>query len=206
MKDATEIVVILDRSGSMDGLASDTIGTFNKFVQEQKEHPGEASMSLILFNTEYSVEYMGKPIANVPELTNETYVPGGWTALLDAVGRGIDSLGERLDKLPEEVRPDKVIFVIITDGLENSSKEYRLEQVNAKIKHQQEKYGWRFLFLGANIDAFGEASKLGIDRKYATRYSANTIGTLSVGETVSKGVSSYRNNGTVVRDWNKDIK
>lgn len=206
MKNCTEIVVVLDRSGSMQGLAGDTIGTFNKFLGEQKALAGEANLSLILFNTEYSIEYLSKPLVEVPELDAKRYVCGGWTALLDAVGRGIDSLGERLSELPEEERPDKVIFVIITDGLENASKEYRLQQIRAKIKLQQDTYKWQFLFLGSNVDAYAEAQSLGISRERAATYSANPLGTKSAGSAVGKAVSSYRKLGDVAMDWHKDVK
>jgi len=163
-------------------------------------------MTLVLFDAVYSVEYLSKPLADVVDLDATRYVPGGFTALLDAVGSAIDTLGESLSQRADEDRPDKVIVVIITDGLENASKEYTLASVRSRIEHQQRQYKWQFLFLGANIDAFAEARSLGIQSRHAAQYTASRGGTRSVGESISKGVSSYRGTGAVVMDWNKNVK
>lgn len=161
-KDLTEIAYVLDRSGSMQTLASDAIGGFNSFLEGQKKLEGRANFTLVLFDHEYQVVHQSVDIQQVPPLDERTYIPRGQTALLDAIGRTIDDLGARLARMPEEERPAKVIVAIFTDGLENASRVYTNERLAESIKHQQEKYSWEFLFLAANQDAIATASQMSI--------------------------------------------
>ena len=154
MKDSTEIVVVIDKSGSMGSKVSDVVGGFNTFVEEQRRIGTNASLSLITFDTWYSVKYTNRPISEVPLLDAASYMPGGGTALLDAIGRSISDLGIKLKSLPKEERPKNVVVVIMTDGEENSSHEFSLPRVNEMIKHQQDKYSWKFMFIGVGPEAF----------------------------------------------------
>ena len=158
----SEIVSIIDRSGSMESLRSDAVGGMNAFIETQKAVPGEANFTLIFFNHGYQVIHDAQPLHAVQPIAEADYVPQGMTALLDAVGRAIDDLGNRLAQTPEDQRPENVIIAILTDGLENSSKDYSRAKVAAMIKHQQEAYSWEFQFLGVEIDAFGEGQSLNI--------------------------------------------
>ncbi|ADO83918.1 vWA domain-containing protein [Ilyobacter polytropus] len=171
-----EIICIIDRSGSMESIKSDAIGGFNSFIESQRKFDGEAALTLVLFNDYYKIVYDRKDIQTVPFLNDNTYVPGGTTAMLDAIGRTIDSIGERLNKTPEEDRPEKVIVSILTDGLENDSKEYTYEQVGSRIKRQQEKYNWEFIFLAANQDAVASAKMISIDERDAVDFEATPDG------------------------------
>lgn len=173
-----EIVVVLDRSGSMNAVRSDTIGGFNAFVSDQKSNVvGEIKLSLIQFDDQYEIVYNGKQVKDVPLLTEDTFVPRGMTALLDAVGKSINEVGARLAKTPELERPSLLVFVILTDGQENASKEFKLSQVKEMIKHQTEKYSWQFVFLGADQDTF-QAEQLGVSSNNTYNYkSSDTIGT-----------------------------
>lgn len=197
----TEIVFILDRSGSMGPIAADTIGGYNTFIEKQKLEPGEAKLTTVLFDSMYEVIHDGVDIQKVEPLTSTQYWARGMTALMDAVGRTINSVGERLAATPEEERPGKVIFVITTDGLENSSREFTRTQIKQMIEHQTNKYNWQFMFLGANIDAAAEAVSMGIDAQYAANYSASDIGTKSVYATMDCAVSTLRATGCVTADW-----
>jgi len=159
----SEIVCIVDRSGSMESIKSDAIGGYNSFIEEQKKVPGEASLTYIQFDTEYEVVYENKSLKDVPVLDGSVYVPRGYTALLDAIGRSINDVGARLAKTNEEDRPEKVIFAILTDGLENASKEFNRDKIFEMITHQRETYKWEFVFLGANQDAIKTGVSYGID-------------------------------------------
>ena len=181
-----EIAVVLDRSGSMASVRSDTIGGFNAFVTDQRKNLGEVKLSLAQFDDFYEVVYDGKPILEVPLLTEATFVPRGCTALLDAVGKTINALGERLAKTPEHLRPSLVVFVILTDGMENASKEFKLEQVKEMIKHQTEKYSWQFVFLGADQNAF-QATQMGIHT--ANTYNFKSVDTVATYSNLSRGIS-----------------
>jgi len=163
----TELCVILDRSGSMEGLENDTIGGFNGFVKKQAEM-GQTSLTTVLFDDKYEILHNGVDARNIT-LTDREYFTRGSTALLDAVGKTINDVGKRLYETAEEARPGKVIFVITTDGLENASHEFSYDEVKRMITHQTEKYGWEFVFMGANIDVAEEGDKLGIkaDRSFA---------------------------------------
>ena len=166
----TEMVFVLDRSGSMSGLAADTIGGFNELIEKQKKIEGDAYVTTVLFDHEYEVLHDHVALGEVAPLTDKEYFARGSTALLDAVGRTIDSVGARLAAAPEEERPEHVVFVITTDGRENSSREYTAKQVREMVEHQQQKYSWQFVFLGANMDAVSEARNLGISAKYAADF------------------------------------
>lgn len=166
-KELTEIIVIVDRSASMGAVKGEAILGFNDFLKKQQESKdGRCLLTYCQFNTDYEIIHNGVPVEDVPPLTEETFVPAGWTALHDAVCRTIDEVGERLSKTPEEKRPADVTVVILTDGQENSSREYTGVNTQQKVKHQTEKYGWSFVFLGQNIDAFHAGRMLGLDMNH----------------------------------------
>lgn len=173
----TEIVFILDRSGSMSGLESDTIGGYNSFLEKQKKNNSKAFISTILFDNYTKVVHDREDIQNVRFISENDYYVGGCTALLDAVGGAIHHIGNIHKYAREEDRPGKTIFVIITDGMENASHIYTYHKVRQMIQRQKEKYDWEFIFLGANIDAEAEAERFGIDRTRAMNYRADKKGT-----------------------------
>lgn len=191
MRDATEIVVILDRSSSMGSIKSATIEGFNSFLQDQKNVPGEAHFTLVEFNTEVK-RHARVPIKDAKTLTEGTYLCTGCTALLDAVGIGIDKLGEDLRNIAEADRPDKVIFVIMTDGEENSSKEYKVADIRQRIETQEKDYNWKIIFLGANIDAFAEGGQIGVRAAQVANFQASAKGVQRAYSAVSDGIRSYR--------------
>jgi hypothetical protein len=158
--DLTDITLVVDRSGSMQAIQADAQGGVNAFIEKQAHEPGEALLTLVQFDDQYQFVHKGLPIGDVP---NYELVPRGMTALLDAVGRAINETGDRLAKMNEQDRPGLVVFVIMTDGLENSSCEFTKSQVKQMIEKQQDKFNWHFTFLGADQDAFAEARGLGID-------------------------------------------
>jgi uncharacterized protein YegL len=201
-KNLTEMVFILDRSGSMGNLVADTIGGFNSMIEQQKKEDGEAYVTTVLFNSHHTTLHDHVNIQDVQPITTNEYCTYGMTALLDAVGTTINSIGERLADTPEEERPEKVIFVITTDGYENDSREFTRDKVKEMIEHQQEKYSWVFMFLGANMDAVEEAGKYGISSHYAATYTASDLGTTSLYACTSKAVSNLRNIDTAcTMDW-----
>lgn len=200
----TQIVFILDRSGSMDNLTNDTIGGFNSFVKAQKEEPGEAMLTTVLFDDKYEILHDNVNIQDVEPLTSKEYYARGMTALLDAIGKTIKVVGGQLDKTKEEDKPSKVIFVITTDGWENSSKEFIQSQIKEMIKHQQEVYNWEFLFTGAGIDAVGAAVHFGI-RNVGAAVFATPDGIDSLYSGLTKTVSNYRSTGEVAPDWSNTI-
>lgn len=197
----TSINVIIDASGSMLGLTHDTISSFNTFLQEQKAFPGEAVFTLCTFNTDYRLPHDFVKIASVPTLDNQTYKPNGGTALLDAMGTTIDSVGKKLAALPEEERPSKVIFLIITDGHENSSHRYSVEQVRSMVQHQKDVYSWEFVFMGANIDAIAAGTNLGISAQNTLNYAATSAGTHQLYRSVSENMSTYRGSNSSRADF-----
>lgn len=179
MKDNfSEIVVILDRSGSMGTITLDTIGGFNTFIKSQKDlNLGECNVTLVQFDDKYELHYAGKKLSDVPDLTLETYVPRGGTSLLDAIGKTITEVGSRLASTPEAIRPSKVIFVIITDGAENTSKEYKTEQIKTMVEHQTNKYAWDFLYLNCDLAGFDQAANMGFGADKALLYNKMKTGT-----------------------------
>ncbi|NLK68958.1 MAG: VWA domain-containing protein [Clostridiaceae bacterium] len=187
----TEIIFLLDRSGSMGGFESDTIGGFNAFIEKQSEEPGEAIVTTVLFDDQYEILWNGVSAKEIKLTENEYYVRG-MTALLDAVGKTILDVGERLSKTQEHERPGKVIFVITTDGMENSSKEFNYDRVRELIKHQEEKYSWEFIFLAANIDASQEAAKIGIKHDDAFGYEVSVDGIQKMYSVVNETVTKRR--------------
>lgn len=166
----TYIAFILDRSGSMQSMTEEAIGGFNAFIEEQKKEEGDARISLVLFDHEYSPVFSDIPAGEVPDLTREDYVPRGMTALLDAMGRTIDDLGDQLAALSEADRPGDVIVVTLTDGLENASNDYTREKVAEMIQHQQDTYSWEFIFLGASLESIKEAEALNVKAQYNHQY------------------------------------
>jgi uncharacterized protein YegL len=191
-KDFTEIVCIIDRSGSMISVQNDAIGGFNAFIKAQKKIPGTANATLVLFDHEYEEVYSGKDLNSVDDLNEDTYVPTGMTALMDAVGRTIVTVGERLIKLEEKDKPEKVIICVLTDGYENASKEYSKSKVAEMIQHQQDKYSWKFIFLAANMDAVAEAQSLNIPTQDAFKFNATNKGTRKAFQALSCSVSTHR--------------
>jgi hypothetical protein len=159
-----DVTLILDESGSMAPLQEETITSLNKFLDDQKKVPGDCLLSVIKFNGNQHPLFLGRTIQNVRDFTKYNYTPNGYTALLDAVGVAIDETGSRLRLMPEPMRPGKVIFVIVTDGQENMSYKYTKQQIKDAIERQSSQYQWEFIYMGANVDAFAEASSLGISR------------------------------------------
>jgi Mg-chelatase subunit ChlD len=172
-QDLTDITFVIDRSGSMQAMQTDAEGGVNAFMQRQAAEPGEALITLVQFDTEYEFVHQGLSAKTVPHYT---LVPRGSTALLDAVGRAINETGARLAKLPEPDRPALVIFVVVTDGQENASREFSKEQIKQMIEHQQKNYQWQFTFLGANQDAFAEAGGMGMHAGGAAAFTVATAG------------------------------
>ena len=204
-KNLTELVFILDRSGSMAGLEGDTIGGFNAMIEKQRGEPGEAVISTVLFDNETEVIHDRVSLDRVPALTEKEYDVRGCTALLDAVGRAIHHIGNVHKYAREEDRPEKTLFVITTDGLENASRRYTYDKVKAMIERQREKYGWEFLFLGANIDAAREAARFGIRADCAADYHADSIGTEAVYESVCEAVCQVRRAAPLKASWKQRI-
>ena len=195
MKHEADITVILDRSGSMQSIATDVIGGFNHFVTEQREQPGECRLTLVQFDDQYEVVYAGRPIAEAPVLTSQTFQPRGTTALLDAIGRTIDATGDRLRALPEAERPDRVLMAIITDGLENASTDYTRARVFEMISTQRDVYRWSFLFMAANQDAIQEGGRIGIAPQAAMTFAADGDAYRMASAALSDAVSEYRRTG-----------
>ena len=191
-KNYCDITVVLDRSGSMQCLKHEVVGAFNTFVDEQKKVEGEATFSLIQFDDRYEVNYEAIDIQSVKPLDEKTYVPRGMTALYDAVGKAIISTGKRFNNMDESERPEKIIFLIQTDGEENASQKHTLKNVKSMIEEQQEKYSWEFVFLGSNIDAVGVATDIGIQQDRAMKYANNAQGTSLAFMSVSENLSSFR--------------
>ncbi len=191
-KNLTELVFILDRSGSMQGLESDTIGGFNSLIEKQKNEDGEAIVSTVLFNDATEVIHDRVDIKEVFELTDEDYYVFGCTALLDAVGGAIRHIGNVHKYAREEDRPAKTLFIITTDGLENASHKYSYNKVKSMINRQKEKYNWEFLFLGANIDAAKEAGKMGINNDRSVNFVCDKAGLELNYDVLDKAVSMIR--------------
>ena len=204
-KGLTEIVFILDKSGSMSGLEADTIGGYNSFLEKQKKVEGEAFVSTVLFSDRNEVIHDRVPIEKIEPMNEEQYSVGGCTALLDAIGGAVHHIGNVHKYARDEDRPEHTVFVITTDGEENSSREYSSEKIKKMVKRQQEKYGWEFIFLGANIDAIGEASKLGIRSDRAVRYECDGVGTNLNFVTVSDAIGCVRVGKAIKENWCEEI-
>ena len=205
-KNLTEMVFILDRSGSMSGLESDTIGGYNSLIEKQKNENGEAVVTTVLFDDQYEMIHDHADIQKIKSMDNKTYFARGSTALLDAIGKTINHVGNRYKYAPDNEVPDKTMVVIITDGYENASKEYKLDKVRGMIEHQKEKYNWEFLFLGANIDAVQTAGSFGIAPDRAVTYEADSMGTEINFRAVSDTVSCMRASMPMASDWKRDIE
>ena len=204
-KNLTEIVFILDRSGSMAGLEDDTIGGFNALIEKQRREPGEAYVSTVLFDNYSEVIHDRMPLDKVPKLTRKEYYVRGCTALLDAVGGAIHHIGNVHKYARDEDRPEKTLFVITTDGMENASRRYDYDKVRSMIEKQKSKYGWEFLFLGANIDAAREAARFGITEDRAANYHADAQGTAVIYEAVSETVCNFRAHKPMEAGWKEKI-
>ena len=205
-KNLTELVFILDRSGSMAGLEQDTIGGFNAMMEKQKREPGETLVSTVLFDQDTQVIHDRVPLEELRPLTEEEYYVRGCTALLDAVGGAIRHIGNVHKYAREEDVPEKTLFVITTDGMENASRRYDYDRVKAMIRRQQERYGWEFLFLGANIDAAREAGRFGIRPECAADYHADSRGTRVIYESLAQAVCQVRTCAAPLQaDWKKEI-
>lgn len=191
-KGLTEVVFILDRSGSMAGLVSDTVGGYNSMLKKQRAEAGEALISTVVFDDVSEVIHDRVPIERVMDITEREYYARGCTALLDAVGGAIHHIGNVHKYTREEDVPERTLFIITTDGMENASRRYSYRDVKDMIERQQKKYGWEFLFLGANIDAARMGESIGIDRKYSVDYLADTRGTELNFDVLSEAVSRAR--------------
>lgn len=188
----TEIAFLLDRSGSMSRMTEIAIRGFNDFIREQQESPGEARLTLALFNNAYEETRSSVPVGEVEGLDSCTFRPHGNTALLDAIGRGIDELGARLAAMPEAERPGQVIVAILTDGLENASRRFSWSDIEQKIRHQEQCYSWRFLFLGANQDAIAIGARVGVSSTNSATFTDDATGHSSSWKTMSRKVRAIR--------------
>ena len=204
-KNLTEIVFILDRSGSMSGLEADTVGGFNAMIAKQKKEPGEALISTVLFDDESVVIHDRVPVQNIAPMTERDYYVRGCTALLDAIGGAIHHIGNVHKYARTEDVPEHTLFVITTDGMENASRRYNYETVRRMIQRQKEKYGWEFLFLGANIDAAREAARFGIGADRSVNYKCDEAGTALNYEVISEAVCSVRAARPLSADWKRRI-
>lgn len=202
----TELVFILDRSGSMAGLESDTIGGFNSMIEKQKKHDGICYVSTVLFDNESEVLHDRVKLSEIKPMTDKDYTVGGCTALVDAIGGAIHHIGN-IHKYarPEDV-PEHTMFVITTDGQENSSHRYSSDSVKSMIEKKKEKYGWEFLFIGANIDAVETAAKYGINSDRAVNYCADGQGTHVLYESVARAVYNVRSSMPLSDDWSDEIE
>ena len=205
----TELVFILDRSGSMSGLESDTIGGFNSMIEKQKREAGEAVVSTVLFANDSTVIHDRLPLGEVPSLTEKEYFTRGCTALLDAIGYGMEKMVNIQRHLPEDERAEKIIFVITTDGLENASKRFGYEKIRRMIEREKEQYGWEFLFLGANMDAVKETARFGISSDRAVRFENDAQGVAVNYHVVSETVSRMRQaacSASIGAEWKEEIE
>ncbi|MBR3346349.1 MAG: hypothetical protein IKG37_04655 [Solobacterium sp.] len=205
-KNLTEIIFILDRSGSMGGLESDTIGGYNSFLERQKGS-GKALISTVLFSNYSEVIHDRVPIDQVSPLTEQEYCVGGCTALLDAIGDAIHHIGNVHKYARKEDVPEKTIVVITTDGMENASRRYGYSKVKQLVERQQKTYGWEFLFLGANMDAISTAGQFGIDQSHAVRYHSDSVGTRLNFQVLADTVANYRMaDKPIGDDWKEEIE
>jgi uncharacterized protein YegL len=205
-RSTTEIICIIDRSGSMASIRSDAIGGFNSFLDDQKAIPGPAALTLVQFDNTYEVIYDQQPINEVAPLDNKTFVPRGTTALLDAIGRTIDDVGHRLSKTPMKKRPSHVIVGIMTDGFENASTDYTREQVFRMITHQKTAYKWDFIFMAANQDAIQEGGRLGISSRDTYHFRSDSVGTRRAYKHLSRSVRGMRLKSSALEEDLLEVK
>ena len=203
---ATELVFVLDRSGSMHHLVSDTIGGYNALLEKQKKEPGECVLTTVLFDDRYELLHDRVPLERIRPMTEHEYYARGNTALLDAIGQTIEKTAHALQGIAEEQRAKRVLFVIVTDGLENASREYSAARVREMVSQKQERSGWEFLFLGANMDAIQVASQFGIQADRAVTYRADRAGTSLNYDVLSDAVGSVRAGAPVGAQWKKRIQ
>lgn len=202
----TEVVFILDMSGSMESLTQDTIGGFNSLIKKQKEEPGEAVISTVLFNETSTVLYDRVPLDKIEPMTNKQYVADGGTALLDAIGGAIHHIGNVQKYARDEDRPEKTLFVITTDGMENSSRTYSLKKVKEMVERQKSRFNWEFIFIGSNIDAINVAGQFGIDSSRAVNCMNDGIGANIEFITVSETICGFRRNKKIDDSWKDKIE
>ena len=202
----TELVFILDRSGSMAGLEADTVGGFNAMIAKQKKEDGECIVSTVLFDNESEVLHDRVRLADVPLMTDKDYTVRGCTALIDAIGGAIHHIGNVHKYSRREDVPEHTMFIITTDGMENASRRYSADKVKKMIERQKEKYGWEFLFIGANIDAVETASRYGISADRAVNYHSDSRGTKLNYEAMDCAVSSVRGGRILTAEWKRDIE
>ena len=201
----TELVFILDRSGSMAGLESDTIGGFNAMIEKQKKQDGECYVSTVLFDNVSEVLHDRVKLTDIKPMTDKEYTVRGCTALIDALGGAIHHIGNVHKYARNEDVPEHTVFVITTDGMENASHKYSSDKVKRMIERQKEQYGWEFLFIGANIDAVETAAQYGIDKDRAVNYNADELGTHILYESVSTVVGNVRANKCIDKDWSEEL-
>ena len=204
-KNLTEIIFILDRSGSMQGLEKDTIGGFNSLIEKQKKIEGDALISTVLFANESKVIHDRVDVKDVKPMTENNYITGGCTALLDAIGNAIHHISNIHKYARKEDVPEHTLFVITTDGMENASRTYTYPKVKKLIENQKEKHGWEFMFLGANIDAIDVASHLGIDESRAVNFNCDSAGTALNYEVIGEAIGTLRKCNFVNENWKERI-
>ncbi|MFB5195884.1 hypothetical protein ACE198_13295 [Neobacillus sp. KR4-4] len=205
-RNLTELVFILDKSGSMAGLEADTIGGYNAMLKKQQKAEGEAIVTTVLFDHDYDLLHDRINVRGISPITEKDYEVGGTTALLDAIGLSIQKIVNVQKRTREDERAEKVLFVITTDGMENASREFTADKIKKMVQLQKEKFGWEFLFLGANIDAISTAARFGIDEDFAVEYHADGEGTQLNYEAVNEAVVNLRSGKKIDRSWKKDIE
>jgi uncharacterized protein YegL len=205
-KDVTELVFVLDKSGSMAGLEGDTIGGYNSILKKQQKGEGEVIVTTLLFNHQYELLHDRINIKGISPITEEDYEVGGTTALLDAIGFAIQKIKNVQKKTKEEERAEKVLFVITTDGMENASREFTSSKIKNMIQQQKKKHGWEFMFLGANIDAISTAAQFGIDEDFAVEYHADKEGTQLNYQVLNEAVMNFRKEKKMDRNWKQEIE